>query len=502
MGSREIMRAKDHVLLRSKEATAKSQMKAGVVYDDDTVEDHTAERSLADGLTGTLDHPVLSYCLHPLRFLNLTDTERAGVLATFVGASKAVIRLALKEEIGEIKVEAVKKAIKEAGLAPLDLEGNRKAAIKFRQELKAERKLLMKEPPVISEYDLPDDYKAKVAVEKKTLEEFNRRMAIWMEKAKVVGEYETSKKNLADQVKKVSAKIAEFKKQIVKVPPLPEYHPAEYDMLSIAIGMIDAKDKDQGYSCPTCRGNVTESRLTSMRKRMKELEGFHEKWLESTEAQSKNDRLSGQIETLMKDLKSLMEQDKAIVQPEGADAEKPSDAEKEGAVAIEVRMGKYEEFLREENKFQSDYDRDIELDEWIGECDRIDDALADGGPVQERIAKSGKRLQLDEKLISAWGIEDLEIKDNGQISAKGVECRLLSDSEKYRVAGAIGLALAQISGLGVVWMDGFELLLPHVQNAFLKAVGGKAKGMNNIFLSYASMKVPQNVPDWIQIHQA
>ena len=115
------------------------------------------------------------------------------------------------------------------------------------------------------------------------------------------------------------------------------------------------------------------------------------------------------------------------------------------------------------------------------------------------IAASGRALPINERLCELWGCE-LELQDNGEIVLKGRPIELASESEKYRAAAVLAMALAEIGDVGFCALDGFEILTADNRNKFFSAV--RDSDVNNVLVFVSTLRpVNGNTTDWLQVYE-
>jgi len=136
---------------------------------------------------------------------------------------------------------------------------------------------------------------------------------------------------------------------------------------------------------------------------------------------------------------------------------------------LQANVSNYHRFKTAGDGFELAGKKAKKLDELIEECDRIDEALKDGGPVKSAISAGGRHLPINENLLRVWGFDGtLDWQDNGEIFLGNLPIEYASESERYRAGCVMALALAQVSGVGIVALDGFEVLDPDNSNAFFQ----------------------------------
>ena len=145
------------------------------------------------------------------------------------------------------------------------------------------------------------------------------------------------------------------------------------------------------------------------------------------------------------------------------------------------------------------------LDSLIAECNRIDDALKDGGPVKSAISAGGRELPINDNLLQLWNMPSLAWSDNGEISlipegvSRSVTIEYASESERYRAGCVMALALAEVSGIGIAALDGFEVLVPDNANAFFGVVN--ECNIKNVLVFHSTAKdySQVDVPEWLKV---
>lgn len=84
--------------------------------------------------------------------------------------------------------------------------------------------------------------------------------------------------------------------------------------------------------------------------------------------------------------------------------------------------------------------------------------VGEGGALRNVACCGARTLQIDADLAAAWGMESLDIIPDGSILLYGRPYAMASESEKWRVECLAALALTQAAGIGVVFLDGVNLL--------------------------------------------
>lgn len=105
--------------------------------------------------------------------------------------------------------------------------------------------------------------------------------------------------------------------------------------------------------------------------------------------------------------------------------------------------------------------------------------------------------QLLAKFSDTLGWRSVELNNDMAISAGGRPYRLLSESEQWRVDLVLAMALATLSGLGIVVADRFDVLGLPQRGAVLDLIDiATAGGMLQVIIAGTLKAAPDPGDDW------
>jgi len=292
------------------------------------------------------------------------------------------------------------------------------------------------------------------------------------------------------------------KTKIKKVPKLPDdIEPDDVRMASVCSSIIDhiMESSDASiHKCLVCGEGVERNQFE---KRKEEIEAWLSDYAgrltEHDKIMTDNHLAEQEIKQLESRRKDLNQKFIKTVYKEGSeDLLKRLTEERD---KLQANVANYRRFEEAQKQFKQARERVKTLDDLIVECDRIDNALKDGGPVKSAIAAGGRKLPINENLLRLWDMAILTWSDNGQIDMGDIPIEYASASEQYRAGCVMALALAEVSGVGIAAMDGFEVLVPDNANAFFDAV--QECGINNVLVFHSTDRdySQVDVPDWLQV---
>jgi hypothetical protein len=148
--------------------------------------------------------------------------------------------------------------------------------------------------------------------------------------------------------------------------------------------------------------------------------------------------------------------------------------------ANEAELEKHRQFEIAIAAFDTAQARRRELEAIIDETNRMAELLKVGGEIRKKLAETGKKLPINEQLKEAWGFATLDVQPNGAIYFNNKYLTQASDSEQYRVAAVVGMAIAEIADIGFVVLDGIDVLDSQNQEALFKSL--EVSRLNNIIL--------------------
>jgi len=467
------------------------------VCDGGIAEPRTIRRTKSSIGINTDTREVLRYCLNPTQFIALPAKQRAKVLAEVLGGGMDdVTKAAIAEHIGDID-EAILSEIKGAGVNVLNIDALRAAVVEIRQSYKRLEKDLPDKAPLLADYDLAKDY--NVTADQQAVNTLTERIS---KGADMLAEAKAMLQTKAD-ILTLQKELKRIEHQYDTVPKLPSNVSEEKlnitpVYLSIQETMLDKgrKGEDGKCLCPICH---TYTSIPALEEIYTELRDWMQKYqdiLSSREiAIVDNNALDQQKAIKTKLLDEAKGRLKEVDMPKGGeDLLGQLQAERDAAQA---RIANFRRFEIDTQTFQAAGQRRMALHALITECNRIDEALKDGGPVKSAIAAGGRQLPINKSLLKLWGMEELSWSDNGEITLRNIPIEYASDSERYRAGCVMGMALAEVSGIGIVALDGFDILDSGNANAFIDTLA-QCK-LANVLLCVSTDKDYSQVelPDWL-----
>lgn len=497
---------KARALTKYKDVRNLSHGDNGMLVELDTVDKETGEintrrRTIGSVSTNVIESPVLRYCLNPNEFIALLSKERGKILAEVLGGGmQDVVKAAIAEHIGNID-EKLLDEIKSSGVDVLDVDSLKKQVVECRRQYKRDKQALPDKPPILANYDLEQGY--DVAPDEKNVGEVGDRIAKGGEYIADVRRNLEIKADLMDLEKSID----KAKKKIKKVPKMPDEVSADdVRMASVYSSIIDKilEVKSSVYKCPVCGEGVDREKFENRNEELEAWLGdYQDKLIEHDRVMTDNHLAEQEIKQLESRRKGLNQKFVKVDYKEGSeDLLKNLNKERD---KLQANVANYRRYEMDGKVYKKAGERKSELDELIAECDRIDDALKDGGPVKSAIAAGGRKLPINESLLRLWDMPTLEWSDNGEITLipeqvnYRVQVEYASASEQYRAGCVMALALAEVSGFGIAALDGFEVLVSDNANAFFDAV--QECRINNVLVFHSTDKdySKVDIPDWLQV---
>ncbi|MCJ7778044.1 MAG: hypothetical protein MUP16_07015, partial [Sedimentisphaerales bacterium] len=447
---------------------------------------------------------VLRYCLSPHEFIALPARERGKVLAEVLGGGlKDVIKAAIAEHVGNIN-ETLLKEIKSSGINILDVDVFKNEVVEIRRTLKRTKNELPGKPPLIGDFELPVNY--DVAPDEKGVKNLGDIIA---KGGEIISE---ARRNLEIKAEllDIENRTTKVKGEIRKVPNLPPGISAdEIRMASVycsLIGDLLKENKAANIKCPLCECTPKRDSLTIRQKNLKEwLESYQGKLLEHNEIVRQNAGCESELVRLEEKRKELNGKFKPVALPKGSeDLLKGLTGQRD---VLQANIANYRRFKETEAEFEKAEKNAVNIDALIAECDRIDEALKDGGPVKSAIAAGGRHLPINKNLLQLWNMPTLTWSDNGEISlipegvSNHVSIEYASASEQYRAGCVMAMALAEVSGVGIAALDGFEILVSDNANAFFHAVNECHIKNVLVFASSDKDYSQVDIPEWLAVFQ-
>lgn len=454
----------------------------------------TAMRTSSTASNGADERPVLRYCLKPIEFIRLDPRQRAKILAEVCGGGAAKLaKAAIQKHIGKID-KSILAELKERTVDFTDVDVFREAVCELRREFKRAAKEESR-APLMQDYQLEPEFNAKQCEAK--IEELAGRIK---KGGDLIAE--------AKAKQKVQAEILDLEGQIKKLvkpkrlPKKPTMPVANVNMADVYLTLIQDLITDNPADepcCPLCdrpnQRKAFEARIDVLTTFLAEHQGAAEGYEAAVTAKAHYDKL---IKTMRDRLGALHKQDNEVKLPTGSETLLADlTAERD---TLQGQIGSYALFQQAKKTFEKKQEIAKEYAGLIEECDRIDKCLKDGGPVKAAIAAGGTKLPINDKLLELWGMEALQLIDTGNITLRSVRIETCSGSEKYRASCVMGMALAQLSGIGVVALDGFSILDRKNKNAFMQVA--EDCGLETILLFATDTKdyTERSVPNWLSIY--
>lgn len=467
-------------------------------YEDDSGAECEIHRTKSSISVGIDTRDILRYCLHPHEFIPLQARDRGRVLAEVLGGGMdEITKAAIAKHIGNVD-ETVLAQIKASNISVLNLDVFKAKVVELRREYKRDLSDLPKDPPLLGDFDLDQDYDPEP--DKNAVQILAGRIAKGGELLAKVKKQNEVKAGIIDSTKG----IENLEDEKVKVPRLPADFSAKdaQDALHfMTLVERSLKDTDaKTVKCCVCEGSRSRDKMAERMLALTSLADSAGKILQRHDhGKQHNADVEAKIASLNAELKRFNEQlDPVELPPNGetllADLQKERDQKK-------ANLAAYDRYAQAMAAHTDAAKRRDVLDGLIKETDRIDSALKDGGPVKSYIAQNGRKLPINEKLLKLWAMEALEWSDNGEISLNQVAIEYASDSEKYRAGCVMGLALADISGIRVAALDGFDILVPSNANAFFAAVRECKLQNVLVFASSEKQYSSEMCSDWLEIFE-
>lgn len=491
---------KARAMSKFNEAKNLSRNGDGMLVDLDIIDKESGEietkRRTAKTQGGAYANPLLHYCLNPESFIRLDSKVRGKLLSDALGGGlDDLVKEAISEYIGQIDNDLVAE-IKSSGVDLFDVDALKKKVVELRRQYKRDKQESERLCPLLVDYKIEKDFDAKAT--EKQVKELGERISKGGEYIAAVKQNQLIKAELIDIDKAIEAEKAKIK----KVPDLDGgINPDQVRMVSVYSSIIDEilQSKKSGEcNCPICHTSKT---IKFYKERNKEFENwlgdYADKLKERDRIATDNECAKNEMRRLENRRKELNQKFVKVDYKEGSeDLLKNLTEQRDKLQANVANYGRYEEAVRQ---YEQAKNKTIRLDELIAECDRIDDALKDGGPVKSAIAAGGRELPINTKLLELWDMLDLVWSDTGEIALRDIPIEYASASEQYRAGCVMALALAEVSGVGIAALDGFEVLVSDNANAFMTAVEDCRIDNVLVFASTDKDYSNVNIPEWLDV---
>ena len=508
--NRGIVRAKDHPKLRNIHSRPKSEVSVALEYDEDNIT-RRKTRSLSNGLGDIDENPLIPYCLNPMRFIDAKPSDRAAILATVYAPSEQLIEQALAKYMPKMS-EPIKSHLTESGIDPNDLDALQATVVAYRREVKRECKWFDDvKYPVLTDYDLAENYEQRVKAETETLRIYDNEIKTLDKNRYKAGQYDTAKARvigLHDQIGRLVKELPDLSDRVES-----KVNQHEVALTSEAIALLREQlpsgtggngPTNESGICPICSQQIwlnlvvehLEKKLTDMQQTDTAFRAH-----KAAEAQDVKTRTRiAEVHDQHRQAQELLDTIAPIGAADLLATENDYDRLCQQRDELKERLKQYRDYKQASSIYEEQEAMASSAEKLIDECNAIDRALADGGPVRSEILRQSEELPFNSNLLKGWGIGSFDLFTNGDLVVDDVPAEMLSDSEKYRVAAVVALALAEIGDVGFACLDGFELLMPHHQNTLLKTLKDRIE-IPLLIISVSSVKAYDKLPDWIQLYQ-
>lgn len=469
-------------------------------YVDDGGTDNTITRSKSTISINADDRESLHYCLNPSEFIALTAKERSNILAEVLGGGMdEVIEDAIAEHIGNI-YETILSELKGSGVKILDVDAFRKQIVEIRRSYKRLIADLPDQALLLGDYKLEEGYDVTADQEVvKTLAERIAKGGQLLADARAMLKTRAEILELEKAIKQIDAEHKD-------VPSLPcgvseeklNITPVYMAILETMLGSTGPKVT---CSCPVCKTYVSHKIAQT---RLYDLSSWFKKYQpvmdERAAAIVRNEALDYEHDIKSKLLEEALKNVITVEIPKGGeDLLEQLTAERDQA---QQRISEFRRYEIDKSTFEKAGTKREALNVLIDECDRIDAALKNGGPVKAAIAVGGRTLPINDVLLRMWNMESLSWSDNGEIKLGDLPIEYASASEKYRAGCVLGIAIAEVSGIGVAALDGFEVLDADNANALFEVID-RCKLNNVLVLASSNRDYRQwpESPDYLSIYE-
>ena len=437
--------------------------------------------------------PLIPFCLDPASFINLPARERGAILSQALGGGlDDIVDKALNEHVRPIN-ETILIALRASGIEMTDIGALKDMIVELRRKYKQKQAKQNKEPKLI-DYELQPHFNWDNG--ENQLAELDKRIA----KGSGIIKANAERLYIEAQIADTKKEIERLQKQIKPVPQIKGIGPNELNDLNDTISLVSRiVAKGKGCLCPLCTcGQLTLNQWTELLEDRKRRFGrYTTAIMEKQEIEQANSTAELMIKNHQGTLKRLQGRIDGY-----KDKDFPKNAEKllkelnEQRANLAGQLDRFKCYKADKIIFDETEAKKGQWQTLVDECNRIDDALKDGGPVKSAIAAGGRELPINGELLEVWGMNDLAWKDNGDILLNGRPIEIASKSEQYRAAAVMGLALAEVGDIGFAALDEFELLDSDNANNFFDAVGDS---VNNVLVFASTDKAFENVPNWMEV---
>ncbi len=460
---------------------------------DGDTEISTITRTAKNVSAGTDERPALYYAMNPGAFIALPPRDRGKVLSDVLGGGmRSLVQEAIAEHVGNVP-DRIRAEIKGSGVDVCDVDALRAEVVRIRRDLKREVKDVPSRPPVLHDFGLPDNY--DVTVDETAVKAFAAQTA----EAGAAAEKAKAAERNAARIAELEKTITTLRERIRPLPTLAGDVTAEslgqnavyMEILKRIVALADGAKCE----CPVCGGLKTRKTMEDRRDDMAAtLTQYQAALSHYRDIDAGNARLNRDIDIAQRELEML----KAATPAATAGTLDLDDVQaRHTAAQAQIQAYRaYKVACAADTEKRAKAEQNEAL---IVECDRIDAALKDGGPVKAAIAAGGRQLPINHNLLTAWGMDGLRWADNGDITLRDIPIEWASESERYRAGCVMGLALADVADIGFAALDGFEVLVGDNANAFFDAVQECRLGNVFVFASRPGVPDADAIPAWLDV---
>lgn len=484
--ARSVAKFKDAGILSSGEV---EDMLVELTYLDDSGQPCVIKRnakSASKGVEG--QNEFIPYCIDPLSFIRLPARDRGRIISRVLGAGlDELVKNAITEHIGDVD-EEVRQHLAASGIDRLNIEALKKEAVELRRTYKREKEGLDLKPKKLTDYDLPTGFKPEKA--EAEIKKINERIG----KGRQMIADAKAQLELYAILFDAKKRIKKAKESFVQVPEVPqemlEHKAADANVMAL---LNAAK---QTGKCPVCLQQTSSQQIGII---LRDIETWQKKWMPKIKKRADIIAANKQLEEqIAADSGYVLAHDFTEPKiPPNLEQTMANITEKKGD--FETQLLNYRRFKTDGETLKKAIERKAELEILQAECDRIDTALKDGGPVKTDIAAGGRALPINAGLLDLWNMP-LEWRDNGDILLSGRPIEMASESEKYMASAIMGLALAEVGDVGFAVLDGFEILVGDNANVLFDAIQN-INLCNVLVLASSDRDFSKKKPEGVEIYK-
>lgn len=457
-------------------------------------EDESVVRNVKNVRKNVSENPVIEYCLNPIRFLELSSNERAKVLVKVRGDKRKKVGEVLKKVVKEFKC-GLATAIKDEGIDVFDVDGLRDGVVDLRRGYKRLVNELDCVRPTIEDFGLVQPNEDDCAFEDlgdKLVQ--IREGVLSLEARRIHRKSDDSRDGLIAELREGEGRLVAEIERI----EVPECDDDLQWWLGLQELMEEWSGREEHGDCPICCGQINDFDVLKS--------GFDERYEVVREKVVAYNSAKREVDELKKKKNQVVIKIANIPESHGEEMTVAEleviirEQKEEVRIVGEMSMG-YVRFGEAIKSYAKNADKVAGLRETIGECNRVDDLLKDGGEVCVELNKMVDRIPIDRELFYNWGLTDLQLYDNGVVEVNGRDVKLASESERYRAAAVLGLALSHVGKVGFVCLDGYEVLIGVARKTLFRMIGKCVNEVENVLVFISSDKDWKEVPRGMELFE-